>query len=150
MLEAGKNRKEISGGELATTNNRMELSAAVQALTVLTKPCAIEMHTDSQYVRNGITKWMIGWKKNGWKTAAKQPVKNADLWRALDAAAAPHTITWKWVKGHAGVVDNERCDVLANEVMAGIKQRHSRAELEEAMARFKASDGGAAVGSALL
>lgn len=150
VLEAGGNRKEVSGGELATTNNRMELTAALEALKVLNKPCEVEMHTDSQYVRNGITKWVLGWKKNGWKTAAKQPVKNADLWRALDAATQLHTMTWKWVKGHAGVVDNERCDVLANEVMAGIKQRHSRAELDHAMMRFKAQESSTVGAEALL
>jgi len=143
VLEAGGKRKEVSGGSPATTNNRMELSAALEALKVLTKPCEVEMHTDSQYVRNGITQWLLGWKKNGWKTAAKQPVKNADLWRALDAASAPHSITWKWVKGHAGVVDNERCDVLAGEAMAAIKRQYTREQIAEALRVFKAHEGSA-------
>ena len=137
VLRSGKHCKEVSGGEMATTNNRMELKAAIHALTALTKPCAIELHTDSQYVRNGITQWLTGWKKNGWKTKDKKPVKNADLWMALDTARAPHQIEWKWVKGHAGVPDNERCDELANLKMAEIKSKHSAAELAEALRVFK-------------
>jgi ribonuclease HI len=137
VLRSGKHLKELSGGEMATTNNRMELKAAIHALTALTKPCAVELHTDSQYVRNGITQWLVGWKKNGWKTKDKKPVKNADLWQALDAACSPHQINWKWVKGHAGVPDNERCDELANLKMAEIKGKHTAAELAEALQRFK-------------
>jgi ribonuclease HI len=137
VLRSGKHVKEVSGGEIATTNNRMELKAAIHALTTLTKPCAVELHTDSQYVRNGITQWLVGWKKNGWKTKDKKPVKNADLWQALDAACAPHQIDWKWVKGHAGVPDNERCDELANLKMAEIKGQHTAAEIAEALRRFK-------------
>ena len=115
VLESCKHRKEISGGEPATTNNRMELRAAIEALNLLKKPCAVALHTDSQYVRNGITKWLFGWKKNGWKTASKEPVKNADLWRALDAAASQHQVKWHWVKGHAGHELNERADGLARQ-----------------------------------
>jgi ribonuclease HI len=137
VLRSGKHVKEVSGGEIATTNNRMELKAAIHALTTLTKPCAVELHTDSQYVRNGITQWLAGWKKNGWKTKDKKAVKNADLWQALDAACAPHQIDWKWVKGHAGVPDNERCDELANLKMAEIKGQHTAAEIAEALRRFK-------------
>ncbi|MFZ4764880.1 MAG: ribonuclease HI [Roseimicrobium sp.] len=122
VLESAGHRKELSGGEADSTNNRMELMAAIEALNVLKKPCTVELHTDSQYVRDGITKWIHGWKKNGWKTAAKEPVKNAELWRALDEAAQRHQITWRWVKGHAGVVENERCDQLANEQMRRLQQ----------------------------
>jgi ribonuclease HI len=137
VLRSGKHSKEISGGEPATTNNRMELRAAIESLRALTKPCRIELHTDSQYVRNGITQWLAGWKRNGWRTKDKKPVKNADLWQALDTATAPHEITWKWVKGHAGVPDNERCDTLANEKMAQIRQHHTKAQLAEALRLFK-------------
>ena len=105
--------KEIFGGELMTTNNRMELMGAIRALEALTKPCRVMLHTDSQYVRQGITEWISGWKARGWKTAAKEPVKNEDLWRELDGARLRHDVTWKWVKGHAGHPLNERADGLA-------------------------------------
>ena len=117
LLMSGENRKEICGGELATTNNRMELMAAIQALEALNKPCKVELHTDSQYVRTGITEWLRGWKARGWKTADKKPVKNDDLWRRLDAAASRHEIAWAWVKGHAGDAMNERADELARRGM---------------------------------
>jgi ribonuclease HI len=139
VMEAGRHRKEISGGEPATTNNRMELRAAIEALSHLKKPCAVVMHTDSQYVRNGITKWLAGWKKNGWKTAAKQPVKNEDLWRALDEAASRHHVKWHWVKGHAGHDGNERCDQLCAEAMSGIKKQYTRKELTDALDTFRLS-----------
>ncbi|RBP43609.1 ribonuclease HI [Roseimicrobium gellanilyticum] len=139
VLESCKHRKEISGGEPATTNNRMELRAAIEALNLLKKPCAVALHTDSQYVRNGITKWLFGWKKNGWKTASKEPVKNADLWRALDAAASPHQVKWHWVKGHAGHDDNERCDQLCRDAMETIKKQHTRQQLAAALTAFKAA-----------
>jgi ribonuclease HI len=113
--------KELKGGEANTTNNRMELTAATEALKALKRPCEVELHTDSQYVKNGLTAWIKGWKKNGWKTADKKPVKNVDLWHALDEAVSRHTIRWHWVKGHAGNVDNERADELANEGMAPFK-----------------------------
>lgn len=106
--------KELFGGESATTNNRMELTAAIRALEALKRPCRVKFFTDSRYVIQGITEWIDGWKKRGWKNAAKQPVKNVDLWQALEAAAAAHEIEWYWVKGHAGDSDNERADALAN------------------------------------
>jgi ribonuclease HI len=137
VLESGKHRKEISGGEPATTNNRMELRAAIEALSSLKKPCVVELHTDSQYVRNGITKWLAGWKRNGWKTSNKEPVKNEDLWRALDAAASRHHVNWRWVKGHAGHDDNERCDELCQEAMETVKKQHTRQQLAAALAAFK-------------
>jgi ribonuclease HI len=114
ILKFGDREREISGGELHTTNNRMELMAAIQALEALTRPCRVELHTDSQYVRTGISEWLAGWKKRGWKTAAKAPVKNEDLWRRLDEARARHTVDWRWVKGHNGHPLNERADALAN------------------------------------
>ena len=113
ILIYGDREKEISGGEPATTNNRMEMMAAIQALETLTRPCKVELHTDSQYVMKGITEWLRGWKARGWKTAAKEPVKNADLWQRLDAARQRHEVDWRWVKGHAGHELNERADALA-------------------------------------
>ncbi len=111
--------KELYGGEPAkTTNNRMELMAAIQALESLTRAVPVRLHTDSTYLRNGVTKWLPGWKRNGWKTADKRPVKNADLWQRLDAAAERHNVDWRWVKGHAGNAGNERADALANRGMA--------------------------------
>lgn len=110
----GDTKKEIFGGEKNTTNNRMELMAAIQSLTALTRECELTLYTDSQYVRKGITEWIVNWKKRGWKTAAKKPVKNADLWQLLDAQVARHTVNWVWVKGHAGNVGNEMADDLAN------------------------------------
>lgn len=142
VMESGRHRKEISGGEPATTNNRMELTAAIEALSLLKKSCAVEIHTDSQYVRNGITKWLAGWKKNGWKTAGKQPVKNKDLWRALDAATSRHQVKWHWVKGHAGHDENERCDQLCAEAMSAIKKQCSRGQLAAALATFKGAGAG--------
>ena len=114
LLISGDNEKELFGGELNTTNNRMELQAVIEALKVLKKPCEVTVHTDSQYVQKGISEWIHGWKARGWKTAAKAPVKNVDLWQALDAAQAQHQIQWRWVKGHAGHAGNERADQLAN------------------------------------
>ena len=110
-------RKELCGGELATTNNRMEMMAVIQALTALKRPRAVTLHLDSQYVLKGITEWLPGWKAKGWKTASKQPVKNVDLWQRLDdlVANGGHRIDWRWVKGHAGDPDNERADALANQ-----------------------------------
>ena len=117
VLISGANEREICGGEPATTNNRMELMAAIQALETLKRPCRVELHTDSQYVRNGITQWIGGWKARGWKTADKKPVKNDDLWKRLDAARARHEVDWRWVKGHNGHELNERADRLANKGM---------------------------------
>jgi ribonuclease HI len=116
----GKER-ELSGGEAMTTNNRMELMGAISALETLTRPCAVALHTDSQYLRQGITSWIHGWKKNGWKTADKKPVKNEELWKRLEAALGRHRIEWKWVKGHAGDEMNERADALARAGMAPFK-----------------------------
>jgi ribonuclease HI len=113
-LIAGEHQKELFGGEPNTTNNRMELKAVIEALSALKRPCEIVLFTDSQYVQKGISEWIHGWKARGWKTAAKAPVKNADLWQALDAAQARHKIEWRWVKGHAGHVGNEKADALAN------------------------------------
>jgi ribonuclease HI len=122
ILVSGQNRKEIHGGEPDTTNNRMELLAAIMALEALKKPCKVIMHVDSQYVRQGITGWIHGWKKNGWKTADKKPVKNAELWQRLDEARRTHEIEWLWVKGHAGDPENERADELAREGVREIRK----------------------------
>ena len=113
--------RELCGGEADTTNNRMELLAAIQALETLGRASTITIVTDSAYVKNGVTSWIHGWKRNGWRTADKKPVKNADLWQRLDSAAARHTVTWKWVKGHAGHPENERADALARAGMAPFK-----------------------------
>jgi len=113
LLRYNGSERELSGGETTTTNNRMELRAAIEALSALSRPCKIVLHTDSQYVRGGITEWMGNWKRNGWKTADRKPVKNAELWQQLEAAAARHDIRWKWVRGHAGNAENERVDQLA-------------------------------------
>ena len=115
LIRSGAHEKELSGGEALTTNNRMELMAAIEALNALKRPCAVTLSTDSRYVMDGLTKWIHGWKRNGWRTADKKPVKNAELWQALLEAAARHQIEWKWVKGHAGHPDNERADKLASE-----------------------------------
>ena len=122
VLRYGRHEKELKGGEALTTNNRMELTAAIQALESLKRPCAIGLHTDSQYLRGGITGWLAGWKRNGWRTIDRKPVKNEDLWRRLDAAAARHAIEWRWVRGHAGNELNERADRLAREGMAVFKR----------------------------
>ena len=114
--------REFSGGEAQTTNNRMELTAAIEALRALGRPTAVRIVTDSTYVRDGITKWVHGWKRNGWKTAAKKPVKNEELWRALDEAAQAHDVTWDWIKGHAGHPENERADELARGGMEPFKR----------------------------
>jgi ribonuclease HI len=113
--------KELHGGQRATTNNQMELRAAIEALNALTRDCKVEMHVDSQYVKDGITKWIHGWKKNGWKTADKKPVKNVELWQALDQAITRHEISWAWVKGHAGHPQNERADELARMGIAELR-----------------------------
>ena len=118
ILRAGGRERELCGGEPATTNNRMELTAAIAALEALKRPCRVELRTDSQYVRGGVTAWLDNWKRNGWRAADKKPVKNDDLWRRLDAAAQRHEIDWRWVKGHAGDAMNERADALARKGMA--------------------------------
>ena len=121
ILRFGGKEKELNGAEPHTTNNRMELQAAISALTALTRACDVDLTTDSVYVRDGITKWVHGWQKNGWKTADRKPVKNDDLWQTLVAAARPHTVRWHWVKGHAGHPENERADALANEAIAAMR-----------------------------
>jgi ribonuclease HI len=125
ILRFGDSEKEIFGGEPATTNNRMELRAVIEALTLLTRRYAIEVYTDSAYVQKGISEWIHGWKRNGWRTADKKPVKNDDLWRVLDQLASQHQIEWHWVKGHAGHPENERADALANlgvaQIMSGAR-----------------------------
>jgi ribonuclease HI len=118
ILESGAHRKELKGGEAVSTNNRMELTAAIEALEALKAPSDVELYTDSNYLRDGITKWIRKWKTNGWRTAERKPVRNAELWQQLDAACGRHNIRWHWVRGHAGHDDNERADELAREGMA--------------------------------
>ncbi|MDF1734779.1 MAG: ribonuclease HI [Minwuia sp.] len=117
VLRFGDRERELSGGEVQTTNNRMELRAAIEALNALKRPCEVLLHTDSRYVMDGITDWIRGWQARGWKTAAKKPVKNADLWQELDAANSRHKVRWHWVRGHAGDVGNERADQLARDAI---------------------------------
>jgi ribonuclease HI len=121
ILQWGDHTKELKGGEAHTTNNRMELMAAITALESLKRTCTVDLHTDSQYLRNGIMTWIKGWKRNGWKTADRKPVKNVDLWQRLDAALAHHTIRWHWVRGHSGHDLNERADELAREAIAEVR-----------------------------
>ena len=125
ILRLRDTEKELFGGEPATTNNRMELMAAIMALEALTRPCEVDLHTDSQYLRGGVTSWINGWKRNGWKTADRKPVKNIELWQRLDAAAARHKVAWHWVKGHAGHDENERADELARRGMAPFLTRRT-------------------------
>ncbi|MCA1951789.1 MAG: ribonuclease HI [Hyphomicrobiales bacterium] len=120
LLRYGGTERELSGGEMLTTNNRMELMAAIEALNALKRPCTVVLTTDSQYVRNGITAWIHGWKRNGWKTADRKPVKNAELWQALDEAVRRHQVEWRWIKGHAGHAENERADALARAAIAAL------------------------------
>jgi ribonuclease HI len=127
ILRYGAEEKELSGGEAATTNNRMELLAAISALEALKRPAAVQLHSDSTYLRDGITKWIHGWKRNGWRTADKKPVKNVELWQALDAAARQHEVSFNWVKGHAGHAENERADELARLAMAPFKPKRAPA-----------------------
>ena len=121
ILAFGDRIKELNGGEPHTTNNRMELMAAIAALEALTRPCLVDLHTDSQYLRNGIMTWINQWKRNGWRTADKKPVKNVDLWQRLEAALAKHRVNWHWVRGHAGDAMNERADELAREGIAAVR-----------------------------
>ena len=121
ILESGAHRKELSGGEPQSTNNRMELMAAISALEALKGPSRVDLWTDSNYVRDGIMKWIHGWRRNGWKTADKKPVKNAELWQRLDDATKRHEIEWHWLKGHAGHAENERADELAREAIKALK-----------------------------
>lgn len=123
LLRAGQVEKELSGGEALTTNNRMELQAVIEGLRALKRPCRVRLSTDSRYVMDGLTKWIHGWRRNGWKTADKKPVKNAELWQALLDACAPHQVEWQWVKGHAGHPDNERADRLASAAAEAARRR---------------------------
>lgn len=123
VLTHGGLTLEVVGGELETTNNRMEISAAIGALKALNRPCQVVFHTDSQYLRNGITQWIASWKRNGWRTRDREPVKNADLWRELDELVQQHRVTWQWVKGHAGDIGNERCDTLARREIKRLKSQ---------------------------
>lgn len=127
ILMSGAHRKELSGAEPVSTNNRMELMAAISALEALKNPSIVELYTDSQYVKNGIGGWIHGWKRNGWKTADKKPVKNVELWQRLDAARARHKIDWRWVKGHAGHPENERADELARDAITRMKAESRKA-----------------------
>ena len=122
LLRYGDVERELFGGELNTTNNRMELQAAIEALKALSRPCSVDLTTDSVYVRNGITTWMDNWKKKGWRTAARKPVKNVDLWQALDNESQRHQVRWHWVKGHSGHAENERADQLANRGIDELQQ----------------------------
>ena len=122
VLQFGDHERELKGGEGDTTNNRMELTAAIEALKALKEPCHVALTTDSTYVKDGITKWLANWKRNGWKTAAKKPVKNQDLWQQLEDCVTQHTVEWLWVKGHSGHPENERADTLANEGMSALKR----------------------------
>jgi len=129
ILEYGPHFKEISGGEPATTNNRMELKAAIEGLRALKEPCSVEFFTDSEYVRNGITEWLKDWKARNWKTADKKRVKNDDLWKELDTVASTHQVAWHWLKGHAGHETNERCDLLARKEVAKLRQKFTAEQL---------------------
>jgi len=131
--------RKLSGGDPATTNNRMELRAAIAGLSALREACEVTVHTDSQYLRQGITAWIYQWKTRGWITASRQPVKNADLWRELDQQATRHRVTWKWLKGHAGHPENERCDALAASEIEKIRSSHSREELTACLESFRHS-----------
>ena len=121
VLQFGDHERELHGGAEDTTNNRMELTAAIEALKALSEPCRVSLTTDSTYVKDGITQWLTNWKRNGWRTAAKKPVKNQDLWQALDREAARHEVDWRWVKGHSGHPENERADRLANLGMSEVR-----------------------------
>jgi ribonuclease HI len=123
VLRMGEHEKELSGGEPVTTNNRMELTAAIEALKAFTRPCNVTLYTDSRYVMDGLTKWIHGWRRNGWKTADKKPVKNVELWQALVEAADRHQVQWQWVKGHAGHPENERADKLASDAAMAAGKR---------------------------
>ncbi|HTL56086.1 MAG TPA: ribonuclease HI [Candidatus Limnocylindrales bacterium] len=139
VLRFGERVRELTGGEPATTNNRMELQAAISALTALKEPCQVTLFTDSEYLRQGITEWLSIWKANQWRTAERKPVKNDDLWRQLDQAASKHTISWQWLKGHAGHADNERCDQLAVAEIQKIRRQYTPEKLASLREAFVAS-----------
>ncbi|MBI4659395.1 MAG: ribonuclease HI [Verrucomicrobia bacterium] len=138
LLCFGQHQRELTGAEPATTNNRMELQAAIAALAALKESCEVALYTDSDYLRSGITEWLPVWKANRWRTADRKPVKNDDLWRQLDELAARHRVTWHWLKGHAGHPDNERCDRLARAEVAKIRQRHTPEQLAALCTEFLA------------
>lgn len=138
-LEYGEHKRELSDGVPATTNNRMELQAAIEALEALKESCTVEFYTDSEYLKNGVLSWMANWKRNGWMTKARKPVKNEDQWRQLDQAVSRHRIEWHWVKGHAGHEGNERCDELATEAVAKIRGTLKPEELKAALQEFEAA-----------
>lgn len=137
VLQYGEKRKEICGAVLATTNNRMELQAAMEAFRALKEPCQIEIFTDSVYLRKGMMSWVRGWKMNGWRTTDKKPVKNAELWKELDELSSKHNVTWRWLKGHAGHVENERCDTLAVEQITFLRSSCKPGDLKEALRQFQ-------------
>jgi len=148
VLEYGPQRKEISGGEPASTNNRMELTAAIVALRALRERCTVAFYTDSEYVKAGITKGVAYWKRQNWRTVAKTPVKNKDLWIALDQLSAQHVITWHWLKGHAGHTENERCDILARAAITVIRKMYSSENLAACLAEFRAAQAATETASA--
>ena len=140
ILEYGEHKRELSGGVPATTNNRMELQGAIEALSALKEPCAVEFYTDSKYVQNGVSGWLWNWKRNGWRTQSKKPVKNEDLWRALDSRVSRHKIKWHWLKGHAGHAGNERCDQLATLEIAKLKKTFRPDQLKAMLKLFVANE----------
>ncbi len=140
ILACGSLVRELSGGDPASTNNRMELQASIEALRALKEPCEVEFFTDSTYVKNGVSAWIANWKRRGWLTASKNPVKNVDLWKALDSEVSRHKIQWKWVRGHSGHHGNERCDFLTQEEIAKIKKALSPRELQDALDQFNATN----------
>ena len=142
VLQFGRQTLELAGGELATTKNRMELQAAIHALQALNQRCAVEIYTDSEYLRQGITAWVHGWKRNGWRTKEKKPVRNQDLWQALDVLVAQQQVDWRWLKGHAGHPLNERCDQLAGKKMAEIRRQNTGTQLAAALAEFRRREAG--------
>ncbi len=141
ILTYGQHEREIAGGVSATTNNRMELTAAVEGLKALKEPCEVEFFTDSQYVQNGISEWLKDWKVRGWRTKDKKAVKNEDLWRELDSESTKHLMTWRWLKGHAGHEMNERCDLLAKNEILKIRQSYSPEQLKTNLETFRRSVG---------
>ena len=136
VLQYDAHRREIRGGVPATTNNRMELQAAIEGLRALKEPCEVDFHTDSEYLRDGISTWIHAWKRNRWRTADRKPVKNSDMWQQLDELAARHRIHWHWLKGHAGHAENERCDALANEEIARLRKQFTPDQLAAALIEF--------------
>jgi len=140
ILEYGEHSRELVGGVPATTNNRMELQAAIEALRALKEPCAVEFYTDSEYVKSGVSAWLSVWKSNGWRTNSKKPVKNEDLWRALDSHTSKHDVKWHWLKGHAGHIGNEPCDGLAKAEIVKIRKKFSPEQLKEMLAEFSTKD----------